>query len=258
VFADPAGNFLYVVNFGTITSYRIDRSSGALTMTASLTPGPIFSTLSPDPYGQFLYVGTTNTGEIYGYKVNPDTGALTTAPGSPYTVPNAADIFALTSAYQYLYAGVTTTGAPEIDAYEISYNSGYLSAVPGSPYSAPDSGLDSQSVLADWLARYLWTANETAGSDSFSFWEFDINGYTGSLGPGNYIPVRSSPVFELAEGHAANIVYSAGTTCGGGTCAAKVDSWGIDGSGLLVHLSGPLSTGTQIPTGIVVERENPQ
>jgi hypothetical protein len=90
-------------------------------MTASLTPGPIFTTLGQDPYGQFLYAGTNN-GQIYGYKVNPDTGALTTAPGSPYTVPNAAYTFALTSAYQYLYAGVTTSGAPEIDAYEISYN----------------------------------------------------------------------------------------------------------------------------------------
>lgn len=258
VFADPAGNFLYAISNGSksISSYRIDRSSGSLTLSSSLSPsGNIFTALSTDPYGGLLYAAT-NAGQVYGFRVNPNNGALTPAAGSPFSIPGATYAFALTSAYQYLYVGAETPTSQEIYAFEITLGSGFLQPVPGNPYSAPNVMVDTQSVLADWLTRYLWTANQTAQNNN-SFWEFGIDGLTGSMGPGNFINAGTFNTEYLAEGHSAKTVYVTGGDCGPVTCIpSTVDSWSINGSGLLEHQSGPFDSATQIPTGIALARQH--
>jgi 6-phosphogluconolactonase (cycloisomerase 2 family) len=75
VFAS-VNNFLYVVNAGdgTISAYSIDSSSGAL---APLPDSPFGSgggTLTTDPSGKYLYLGTFKG--IQGYNIDSATGAL--------------------------------------------------------------------------------------------------------------------------------------------------------------------------------------
>jgi 6-phosphogluconolactonase (cycloisomerase 2 family) len=259
-YAEPSGNFLFVISDNTLlNSFQIYRSTGYLSPTAAQTPGPTLTTLTTDPYGKYLYVGT-NTGQVYGYSVNPVNGILTPVPGSPFG-PAATNIFALQAAYQYLYVGEVTATGPQIYAYLIQPNSGYLTPVSGSPYAAPDNFIGSQAILADWLTRYLWMSAQAPGQGNGgnSFWFYDIYGYTGSMTGLSEISTGDTNVSYLAEGHAANVVYSAGITCGPLTCEpGKVNSWVVNGSGQLEHLSGPLPTGTPIATGIAVERANPQ
>jgi|CZKR01.1.fsa_nt_gi hypothetical protein len=259
-FVDPTGNFVFAIFAGStsIASLQIDRSSGDLSQTASLSPGGTLTALTTDPYGKYLYAAT-NSGQILGFKINPDSGILTAVPGSPFSVPGSTYAFALSAAYQYLYVGELASAGQQIDAYQIQYNSGTLTPAPGNPYSAPNTLLNDQAVLADWLTRYLWTGKQDPVNGSNSFWQFDIDGYTGGMGSATDIDAGPLYVDYLTEGHSANLVYTAGDTCGPMTCVpSTVNSWTINGSGLLEHLSGPLETGTQIPTGVAVERQNPQ
>jgi hypothetical protein len=238
----------------------IYRSTGTLYNTAAQTPGPTLTTLTTDPYGKYLYVGT-NTGEVYGYKINPNNGVLTPVPGSPFTVPGSTNNFAMQAAYQYLYVGEVTSTGPQIYGYQIQYNSGTLTPVRQDPDPAPNAFIGSQAILADWLTRYLWIGSQAPGQGKGGndFWFYDVDGYTGGLGPLSEISTGDTNVSYLTEGHSANLVYTAGEYCTATTCApSNVDSWSIDGSGLLHHLSGPLKTGTVIPTGVAVERGNPQ
>ena len=259
-YAEPSGNFVFVISDNTLlSSFKIDRSTGYISNTAAQTPGPTLTTLTTDPYGKYLYVGT-NTGQLYGYSVNPVNGVLTPVPSSPFG-PGSINIFALQAAYQYLYVGEVTANGPQIYAYLMQPNSGYLTPVSGSPYPVPNTFIASQSILADWLTRYLWTGAQAPGEGNGgnNFWFYDIYGYTGSMSGLDEISTGDTNVSYLAEGHSANVVYSAGITCGPLTCEpGKVNSWVINGSGQLEHLSGPLATGTSITTGIAVARGNPQ
>jgi 6-phosphogluconolactonase (cycloisomerase 2 family) len=87
---DPLGRFVYVVNAGvstttagTITTYTINPSTGALTNTsATSTDGVVHNPATIDPSGRFLYVSnegtsTSTAGTITTYTINPSTGALT-------------------------------------------------------------------------------------------------------------------------------------------------------------------------------------
>lgn len=263
VFADPAGNFLYVIYGGSksIASLHINRSSGDLTVGSTLTPGVTFTALTTDPYGEFLYA-TTNSSEVYGYKVNAATGALTPVSGSPFQIAFGNSGFAISSAYTYLYVEELTgsNNTPEIIGYQISYNSGYLSPVQGpSAWSVPGSAINSQALLTDWLTRYQWTGGQNPYYGQNNFYEWDIDGYTGVTSSPTYIGTGNLNVDYLVEGHAAKVVYTAAGPCGSFTCVPNsVNSWSINGSGLLDHLSGPLSTGTENLTGIAVSRQNPQ
>ncbi len=258
-FVDPTGNFVFAIFAGytSIASLAINRSSGDLSQTASLSPGGTLTALTTDPYGEYLYAAT-NSGQILGFKIDPDNGVLTPVLGSPFSVPGSNSAFALSAAYQYLYIGELTSAGQQIDAYQIQYNTGELTPVPGNPYSASNTSVNDQAVLADWLTRYLWTGNQDSSGKN-SFWQFDIDGYTGGMGSATDIDAGAFYVDYLTEGHSANLVYTAGDSCGATTCVpSTVNSWTINGSGLLEHLSGPLATGTQIPTGVAVERQNPQ
>jgi hypothetical protein len=263
VFADPAGNFLYAIYGGSqsIASLHINRSSGDLTVGSTLTPGVTFTALTTDPYGEFLYA-TTNSSKVYGYKVNGVTGALTPVPGSPFQIAFGNSGFAISSAYTYLYVDELTgsNNIPEIIGYQISYNSGYLSPVPGvSAYSVPGSAINSQALLTDWLTRYQWTGGQDSDFGQNNFFEWHVDGYTGVTSSPSYIGTGNLNVDYLTEGHAANLVYTAAGPCGSFACVPNtVNSWSIDGSGLLDHLSGPLNTGTENLKGIAVSRKNPQ
>lgn len=98
---DPNGNFLFVPYYSsnTVSVYRIDRSSGALTNTATVTGANGMSAASADFTGQYLYAINyyIHSTEIWGYRIDEDNGTLTAVPGSPYTPANASLGSALTS-----------------------------------------------------------------------------------------------------------------------------------------------------------------
>lgn len=99
--AHPNGKFLFSANRGSVSSYAIDPTSGAL----SFAPGAPYDTLNSlavQPFqtgleatGQYLYVSNVSNTGIPGYKVDQTTGALTLVPGPlPAQVGGTFDLVA--------------------------------------------------------------------------------------------------------------------------------------------------------------------
>jgi len=91
--ADPLGRFLYVLDFNAgVSGFAINPSTGALTILSGFPINlPVFSPtpLAIDPSGEFLYVGSGVSYQgpsVYAFAINATTGALTSVPGSPFTV----------------------------------------------------------------------------------------------------------------------------------------------------------------------------
>jgi len=189
---DPASTFVYVTNFSqvqgtsSISAYRLDATTGALT---PLTGSPFSagtaepSWVSVDPSGAFLYVpsfDTTAGGIIEAFAIAPGTGVLTPLgttvarlfPHSPVQLAISSGAAPVTFTPQYVL--VANSGSNDISAYRINPASGTLTAVSGSPFLADTSPV---SVSADLLGRFAYVANH--GSNDIS--AFGINPTTGVL-----------------------------------------------------------------------------
>jgi 6-phosphogluconolactonase len=90
-------SFLYVVNNASLSAFSVDASTGALTpVTGSLLGGLVGATaVTVDPSGQFAYVASNafvqnSNANVYGYAINPTTGALTPVAGSPWPISDYA------------------------------------------------------------------------------------------------------------------------------------------------------------------------
>jgi 6-phosphogluconolactonase len=89
---DPTGRFAYVPEFfsGDILGYKINGDTGALTPIfgspfAAVGGSSFSAAVAVDPTGRFAYVGNISPGNLTGYRINKDTGALTPLSGSPLT-----------------------------------------------------------------------------------------------------------------------------------------------------------------------------
>jgi 6-phosphogluconolactonase len=88
----PSGDFLYGSNRGsqTVTGYRIDRSTGLLSLIGYATQGVSGPTnFAIDPSGRWLYVNSSTANEIVQFSIDPKTGELTpTGQTNPLFAPN--------------------------------------------------------------------------------------------------------------------------------------------------------------------------
>jgi 6-phosphogluconolactonase len=88
----PSGKFLYGSNRGsqTVTGYRIDRSTGSLSIIGYATQGISGPTnFAIDPSGRWLYVNSNTGNDIVQFSINRATGVLTpTGYTSPLFAPN--------------------------------------------------------------------------------------------------------------------------------------------------------------------------
>ena len=143
--ASPA-RFAYVANYGsnTVSGYSIDPASGALTP----IPGSPFpagvepQSIVVDPTGRFAYVANAGAldspvGSISAYTIDPNSGALTAVPGSPFTAVSGTEVTSVTMhpTGKFLYAGLYAYNYGAISAFTIDATSGTPTAVPGSPFA---------------------------------------------------------------------------------------------------------------------------
>jgi hypothetical protein len=242
---DPDGNFLLLASYSSSTSavqvFQIDRSSGALTETATATGSGGISFVAPDFTGQYVYGLTQNENSavIWGYEIDQSIGDLTPVVGSPYTIRNASYGRALSStmlpsgspASPLLYAQTLFSDFP-LAGYAVDYGTGALTAVPGSPFA-----FDQTLVLAvDSRGKWVWSAA------TGTWFDFAAIGSNGTLGPTQEAKENLYNM-ALAEDGTGLYLYAGGSTdddClhGSGT----VTSWKVsDGNPVL--LSGPLESG---------------
>jgi 6-phosphogluconolactonase len=180
----PSGQFLYVTNPSIKTVTAFSFAAGVLTQ---LGTSPVISGAGPsdlviDLSSRFLYVANASAtnpqpyaatvGNISGFNIDPNTGALTPISGSPFTSTNGIGPSALVidPTGSLLYA-VTPGTSFSIWCFTINEANGQLMAVPDSPYSLAAGGLF---ALFDPSGNYLYIGSNTA-----------INGYTYSQSSGD-------------------------------------------------------------------------
>jgi 6-phosphogluconolactonase (cycloisomerase 2 family) len=146
--AHPSKPFLFVTNYSdnTITVYAV-AANGSLSPIAGSpyatgTVSPIDATVTAD--GKYLYIPhyTNASPAVTGWVINQTTGALSAAPGSPFTADNYMQNI-VASAGGFLYSAAF---GGTIRAWSIDSGNGALSSVAGSPFSTNGSGGTAKSL----------------------------------------------------------------------------------------------------------------
>jgi 6-phosphogluconolactonase len=196
----PSGKFVYVTNpgIGMITAFSFSNSTGMLTELK--TVGSPFSSLpgggggaaalAVDSSERFLYVANptasnplvTTVGNISGFNIDSNTGALSPILGSPFTsisgsLPSA---LAVDPSGRFLYAVTPGTGA-SIWCFTITSTNGQLLEVPSSPFGLPAGGLFAR---FDPSGNYFYIGSASGNG---------IDGYTYNSSTGLLTTITGSP-----------------------------------------------------------------
>lgn len=171
----PSGLFAYVANAGgnAVTFLAVNRGNGQLTIPASTTPIPpptpanVFNTgTTPiaqalSPSGAFLYIANQGSGDIDIFTVDPSTGLLATANGSPVqitpgnTPASHPSSMAISPDGKLLFVCDPALGT--VSEFSIA-SSGTLSAASGSPFST-GAGTTPVFLTVDASSRFLYVAD---------------------------------------------------------------------------------------------------
>jgi YD repeat-containing protein len=189
--------FAYVVNIGSaqgnIAGYSIDPASGALT---SLSGSPFAEGYFPvsaaiDVSGQSLYVANTcsdpscaaSNGSVSGYSINPGSGALTAAAGSPFPAGPSPVSIALqppgvnaSSSSEYAYVA-SQNG--QFFEYSVNPATGVLTTFSGSPANTAANGLIATAV--DPTGATLYVVSPCSGCTNDVLYGYDLFLFQGQL-----------------------------------------------------------------------------
>jgi hypothetical protein len=256
---DPSGNFLFAryggdLVPGNLTSYRINRSSGALASTGFVV-ATILDSFAFDFSGQYLY--DIDDAGVAGWRINPNNGAMTPLPGSPFLSDALAKLYQsiLCSTGAYLYAGgKDKSGNGEdgaIVSFSINYSTGALTELPSSPLITHN--WQPWKVLADTQTRFIWSF-QVGFNDGLV--AFDITPGTGDLTRSPFSS-QIDPYFVNAwvEDHGGKYVFTGYVGWDYLNVEPGVASWPISDNGDL--LSQTIFV-TQNPIGsVAVARQNP-
>jgi hypothetical protein len=135
--SDPSGRFLYAQAQDGIYGYAVDRETGAPTAIPG-SPFPAGSNggwpgniLTTDDRGRFLYATDVSGNQIYAFRIDQQSGALTPIHGSPYATGQTPLTVAFQGSNNFLYVGNLNSG--DISAYAV-HPDGSLVPVKGSPF----------------------------------------------------------------------------------------------------------------------------
>jgi 6-phosphogluconolactonase (cycloisomerase 2 family) len=256
---DPSGNFLFArynreLNPGNLTSYRINRSSGALTSTG-FTVATTLDSFAFDFSGQYLY--DIDVAGVDGWRINPNTGFLAALPGSPFPSDSLAKMYQsiLCSTGGYLYAGGKDNSGNGQDgaivSFSINYSTGALTELPSSPLITHD--WQPWKVLADTQTRFIWSWQVGLNRGIVAY---DITPGTGDLTASAFFSETDPDVVnDWVEDHSGKYVFTGYVGWDFLNGKPGASSWPISGNGDL--LSQTIFF-TQNPIGsVAVARQNP-
>ncbi len=192
----PSGKFVYVTNpgIGMVTAFTF--ANGVLTEVKPVgKPGsPFFSGagafgLAVDGSERFLYVAnpssppfSSTTGNISGFNIDPNTGALSPILESPFTATNGSGPSAITVDPSGKYVYATTPGSSfSIWCFTITSTNGQLVAVTSSPFSLSAGGLF---ALFDPNGNYFYIGSQSGNG---------VAGYTYNPSTGAPTVISGSP-----------------------------------------------------------------
>ena len=139
VVVHPSGKFFYASfpQSEEIAAWSIDTSTGKMTVVpGSPFPSGIISGDAPNslfvtPSGRFLY-GLSGGATVFGFNVDPNSGALSPINGFPLTLSSATDYFAMDPSGQFLYASY----ANNVAGFNVNASTGALTAFTTPPIAA--------------------------------------------------------------------------------------------------------------------------
>ncbi|MBL8019006.1 MAG: beta-propeller fold lactonase family protein [Leptospirales bacterium] len=259
---DTFDRFVFVGDFSGTNSaypYKIDPSTGGLTVGANPTYNAVSSLPAIEPSGRLLFMqntaGGVNGALLYSFLIDQNSGGLafvdqdlmTGGPqgiGLPATTPNPPAPV-VTPDGRFLYVSLTQNGNNGVAGYSIDYSSGRLTAIPGHPFATTGDTVQQPAIHPS--GRFMYVAN----SSSSTIDAFAINSSTGALSA-----IAGSP-FSAGTGPGPVVIdrggYFAFVPNNNSGAGNTVSVFRIDSdSGVLRQVNGsPFTAGTG-PLGIAV------
>jgi uncharacterized repeat protein (TIGR01451 family) len=235
---DVNGRFLFVADpaLEKIKGYRIEATTGALT----LLPGngvPVANNvfgLGTTPSGRFLYASTRNpTSEIYGFALDPSSGALTPLAGSPWLVGRNAQAFEIVvdPTERFLYTGGLEANA--IFGFSIDSTSGALTPLAGPPVPT----VSYPQFLEQTPNGAFLYASATVGGNLAGY---SIASATGALVPLPGFPIATGPIsMDVVADPSGVLLYLVSQ----GSSTVRGFSLNPSTGGLVPLPSAPVATG---------------
>ena len=131
--------FVYVANrdSNTVSAYRIDATTGALTPVAGspFAAGGAPVSVTVNPTSTFAYVANSGSNTVSAYRIDAATGALTPVAGSPFATGGSTPA-SVTVPPTGTFAYVANTYSNNVSAYSINATTGALTPVAGSPFTS--------------------------------------------------------------------------------------------------------------------------
>jgi 6-phosphogluconolactonase len=204
---DPAKKFAYVSNSAdnTISLFKIDSSSGALTEVMPRTPtGLSPQSLSMDSAGTVLFVSNNGSNNISAYSIDSSSGVLTEISGSPFATNTNPNFLTVSPTGKFVYVLITNLGL--VAAY--TNTSGVLQPVVGSPFPV---GTGPFALAIDPGEKFMYVTNAGTGSTITGMVTgYTINSTTGALTliQDSAFPTGTNPVSALVH-PTGNFLYVA-------------------------------------------------
>jgi YVTN family beta-propeller protein len=263
VTVDPSGKFVYVassgdlwdIDFGSVVTYTINPTTGALTSTTGGINGTgingtpeFFNSMALDPSGKFAYAadGGAFPGGSFGssssvsmYTINSTTGALTSI--GMIDAGAVPDSVAVDPAGKFAY--VANFGSNDVSMYTIDATTGALAST-GTIAAGPGP----ISIAVDPADKFAYVANWTRDNTGGSVSMYTIDATTGALISIGSIAAGTSP-FSVAVDPAGRFAYVANWT--GDNTEGSVSMYTIDATTGVLTPTGTIATELS-PTSIVI------
>ena len=164
---------------GTVQSFNVNPSTGALTPFGAPLPAFLAGGLAFDPSGRFVYASSL-AGAIFGFTLDTNDCGLTPMAASPFASLPLLGVIQVEPGGRWLY--VTVVDFPgAVLGYAIDPVTGALTLIPGSPFPAGDFP---QYLAITPSAKFLYATNE---------FDDTISGYAIDPSTGVLTPVPGSP-----------------------------------------------------------------
>jgi 6-phosphogluconolactonase (cycloisomerase 2 family) len=169
----PNGRFIYSGGYGVIKGFSVQADGSLLSLPGSPYNVPGASNLTSiglSPSGKTLAVADFEFNDVWSYVVDTVTGALTLAPGAPFTAGPGG--LTIDHSSKFLYVSGASNN---VYAFSINPANAVLTAVPGSPFSLSAGNMYPGGMIGDLSGKYLYVSG-SKGVDGFS-----VNSQTGAL-----------------------------------------------------------------------------
>ena len=187
---DPAGRGAYATSNGgcnCVSAFRLDASTGALSPAGTTDIGAGTVAVTIDPTGKLAFVVDYANGRLLAFAIDPLTGALAPAPGSPFVTGAASGSVVVGPTGRYVYVA---NADGTVSGFAIDAATGRLDTLAGSPFGA---GASPAAIAMDPTGRWVFVP-DVLGATAV----YEVDAPSGRLSPASGSPLSIScrPSFD--------------------------------------------------------------